>query len=90
MSANEQDATPTQPEPADGGPRTEPAKPVTVAAATPFKRMPRIPKRRRGWDSFSVPLPLQFAIAVLIGILVATAIAAAYVRWSARSTAWAG
>lgn len=87
MSANEQDATPTQPEPADGGPNTEPAKPVTVAAATPFKRMPRVPKRRRGWDAFSVPLPLQFAIAVIIGILVATAIAAVYVRWSARSAA---
>ena len=67
MSANEQDATPTQPEPAEDGPRTEPAKPVSVAAATPFKRMPRVPQRRRGWDSFSVPLPLQFAIAVIIG-----------------------
>ena len=85
MSASDPDATPTEPTPADAGPRTEPTKPVTVAAATPFKRMPRISKRRRGWESFSVPLPLQFAIAVIIGVLVATAIAAVYVRWSSRS-----
>jgi hypothetical protein len=85
MSATEQDATPTEPNPSDAGPRTEPAKPVSVAAATPFKRMPRIPKRRSAWDAVSVPLPLQFAIAVIIGVLVATAIAAVYVRWSARS-----
>lgn len=87
MSAQDPDAVPTEPNAADAGPRTEPSKPVPVAAATPFKRIPYVPRRRRGWDAISVPLPLQFAIAVIIGVLLATAIAAAYVRWSARSTA---
>jgi len=87
MSEKPEDATPTEPQPADAGPRTEPAKPVPIAAATPFKRMPYVPKRRRGWDAICVPLPLQFAIAVILGVLIATAIAAAYVKWNARVTA---
>jgi ERCC4-type nuclease len=49
--------------------------------------MPYVPKRRRGWDAIDVPLPLQFAIAVILGVLIATAIAAAYVKWNARVTA---
>ncbi|MFT3665673.1 hypothetical protein [Piscinibacter sp.] len=80
-------AAPAEPRPADAGPRTEPAQPVPVEAATPFKRMPHVPKRRSGWEAFSVPLPLQFAIAVILGVLIATAIAAAYVKWNARVTA---
>ncbi len=87
MSDKPADATPTEPQPADAGPRTEPAKPVPVSAATPFKRMPYVPRRKRGWDAISVPLPLQFAIAVILGVLIATAIAAAYVKWNARVTA---
>lgn len=85
MIEKDPDAVPTEPKPADAGPRTEPSKPVPVRAATPFKRMPYVPKRKRGWAAISVPLPLQFAIAVIIGVLVATAIAAAYVRWSSRA-----
>lgn len=87
MTAQDPDAVPTEPSPADAGPRTEPAKPVPIQAATPFKRMPYVPKRKRGWEAITVPLPLQFAIAVIIGVMVATAIAAAYVRWSSRSAA---
>lgn len=87
MSEKPSDAASTEPQPADEGPRTEPAKPVPVAAATPFKRMPHVPRRKRGWDAISVPLPLQFAIAVILGVLIATAIAAAYVKWNARVTA---
>lgn len=87
MSDKPADAASTEPPSADGGPRTEPAKPVPVAAATPFKRMPFVPKRKRGWKAISVPLPLQFAIAVILGVLIATAIAAAYVKWNARVTA---
>lgn len=87
MSEKPSDAASTEPQPADAGPRTEPAKPVPVAAATPFKRMPHVPRRKRGWDAISVPLPLQFAIAVILGVLIATAIAAAYVKWNARVTA---
>ncbi len=87
MSDKPSDAAPTEPQPADAGPRTEPAKPLPVAAATPFKRMPYVPKRKRGWEAISVPLPLQFAIAVILGVLIATAIAAAYVKWNARVTA---
>lgn len=87
MTAKDPDAVPTEPNPADAGPRTEPSRPVPVRAATPFKRMPYVPKRKRGWKAISVPLPLQFAIAVIIGVLVATAIAAAYVRWSSRAAA---
>ena len=85
MTAKDPDAVPTEPKSADAGPRTEPSKPVPVQAATPFKRMPYVPKRKRGWEAISVPLPLQFAIAVIIGVLVATAIAAAYVRWSSKA-----
>jgi Skp family chaperone for outer membrane proteins len=87
MSDKPADAAPTEPQPADAGPRTEPSKPVPIAAATPFKRMPYVPKRKRGWEGISVPLPLQFAIAVILGVLIATAIAAAYVKWNARVTA---
>ncbi len=87
MSDKPADAAPTEPQPADAGPRTEPAKPVPIAAATPFKRMPYVPRRKRGWEAISVPLPLQFAIAVILGVLIATAIAAAYVKWNARVTA---
>ena len=87
MSDKPADAAPTQPQPADGGPRTEPSKPVPIAAATPFKRMPYVPRRKRGWEAISVPLPLQFAIAVILGVLIATGIAAAYVKWNARVTA---
>lgn len=87
MSEEPRASAPTEPQPADAGPRTEPAKPVSVAAATPFKRMPYAPPRRRGWKDFSLPLPLQFAIAVVLGVLIATAIAAAYVKWSARVSA---
>lgn len=87
MSEKPSDAAPTDPRPADTGPRTEPSKPVPAMAATPFKRMPYVPKRKRGWQAVSVPLPLQFAIAVIVGVLIATAIAAAYVKWSARVTA---
>ena len=36
-----------------------------------------------------MPLPLQFAIAVILGVLIATAIAAAYVKWNARVSAGA-
>jgi signal transduction histidine kinase len=87
MSDKPADAASTEPPPTDGGPRTEPSKPVPEAAATPFKRMPYVPKRKRGWEAISVPLPLQFAIAVILGVLIATAIAAAYVKWNARVTA---
>ncbi len=87
MSDKPSDAEPTEPRPADAGPRTEPARAIPVEAATPFKRMPYVPKRRRGWDAISVPLPLQFAVAVILGVLIATAIAAAYVKWNARVTA---
>ena len=87
MSDKPSDAAPTEPQAAENGPRTEPAKPIAVAAATPFKRMPYVPKRRRRWDAIDVPLPLQFAIAVILGVLIATAIAAAYVKWNARVSA---
>ena len=40
MSDKPSDAAPTEPQAAENGPRTEPAKPIAVAAATPFKRMP--------------------------------------------------
>ena len=87
MSDKPSDAAPTEPQAAENGPRTEPAKTIAVAAATPFKRMPYVPKRRRRWDAIDVPLPLQFAIAVILGVLIATAIAAAYVKWNARVSA---
>ncbi len=87
MTEKPADAAPAEPKPADAGPRTEPSKPVPSAAATPFKRMPYVPRRKRGWEAFSVPLPLQFAIAVILGVLIATAVAAAYVKWNARVTA---
>jgi hypothetical protein len=78
MSDRPDDAVPTQP---------QPNKPVSVEAATPFKQMPRPGSRGRSWQRISVPLPLQFAMAVIVGVLIATGIAATYVKWSARVTA---
>lgn len=74
---------------ADGGPRTEPVAELPASAATPFKHvpMPRAGARRYGWGMPDVPLPLQLAIVVILGVLIATAIAAAYVKWDARATA---
>ena len=83
MSDKLSDAAPTEPQAAENGRAPSRAKLIAVAAATPFKRMPYVPKRRRlGRDRRAAAAAVRDRGDPRVPI--ATAIAAAYVMERAR------